>query len=279
MIIRFFTMFVVLQVVGWGSIQNGRFEIPDPNGATPYFCPPLDWTVENYAGLHESFIVEPENGQYISWTIDRPAQGETFCLLSTGDVFGPGSDPQIIRSSICQTVSFSSGDVLKGSYFFGTTDYSPYNDTGNIMLFPVDPNEGLRDILLATINVADVGDYSATQEWQHFEYTFTEVTQGDYFLTCEVIDVRDTKYKSYLAIDNLRVCYGTPLYGDINFDCAVDLKDFELFSQVWLADCNDPNTYDPNYPCFDADFNPDELIDPNDLILLSECWLENYRSE
>lgn len=279
MIIRCVAIVVMLQAVGWGSIQNGRFEIPDPNLATEYFTPPMDWNIENYAGLHNAFIVEPEYGQNITWNIGRPAQGEAFCLLSTGDIFGPGSDPQITRSSISQIITFACGDILMGSYFFGTSDYTPYNDTANITLFPVDPNGGLRDILLATVSVVDVGDFGSTENWLEFAYTFDEVTQGEYVLTCEVLDVRDTKYKSYLAVDNLRVCYGTPLFGDINFDCAVDLTDFNLFSHVWLSDCNDPNSYDPNYVCLESDFNGDELIDPNDLILMSEYWLHNYRAE
>lgn len=279
MFIRFFAIFILFQACIFGSIQNGRFEIPDPNQMTQYMTPPMNWQIENYAALLEFLIPNPENGPTVTWKIEHPAEGQTFCLLSTGDLYGPGSDQLITRSSISQSVSFASGDILMGSYFFGTCDYFPYNDTGSIVLFPVDPNDGLRDILLATANVEDVGNFGSTEDWVNFSYTFNEATQGQYLLTCEVIDVRDTKYKSYLAVDNLRVCFGTPLYGDINLDCAVDLTDFDFFAHLWMADCSDPNTYDPNLPCTIADFNPDELIDPNDLLLFTDCWLENYKAE
>jgi hypothetical protein len=96
-------------------------------------------------------------------------------------------------------------------------------------------------------------------------------------LTCEVLDVADRKYKTYLALDNFKVCYGTPLYGDINLDCAVDLLDFAQLSHLWFSDCSDPNTYDPNYICDYADFDGSLIVDHNDLILMSEHWLENYR--
>jgi hypothetical protein len=270
---------IILQAVVFASIKNGRFEIADPNGATPYFTPPLHWTTENFAGLKSNFIPKPEYGQAVTWTIDYPFQGDFFCLLSTGDILGPGSDSMVTRSSIQQQIGAESGDTLMGFYYFGTCDYMPYNDTANIKLTPVDPNDGLRDILLATISVADVGNYNSTEQWLSFTYTFTSQTQGQYILSCEVIDIRDTKYKSYLAVDNFRICYDIPLYGDINFDCGVDLKDLNIFSHLWLSDCNDPNTYDPNFVCSTADFNCNSIIDPNDLILMSNHWLESYWSE
>lgn len=267
---------ILFQAAVWASIQNARFEIPDPNQATPYFTPPLSWDIENYAGLHSHFTPEPEYGQDVQWTLENPVEGNSFCLLSTGDITGPGSDSQITRSSIRQEITLFEGDVLIGFYYFGTCDYSPYNDTAYIKLSPLDPNDGLRDILLASISVADVGNYSSTEEWLRFSQSFDANTAGNYILSCEVLDVRDTKYKTYLAIDNFRVCSGVPEYGDINFDCTVDLNDYNIFSSLWLSDCNDPNTFDPNFICTDADFNRNWVVEPNDLILMCEHWLENY---
>lgn len=277
MVIRGCIFWVLIQAAVLGSIQNGGFEEAEPNQPSPYFIVPLNWEVENYAGLHSSFVPSPEWGQIIHWQIECPSEGNRFCLLSTGDVRGPGSDNDITRSSMSQSAYFAAGDILMGSYFFGTCDYVPYNDTAAIVLTPVDPNSGLRSLLLETISVSDVGDYSSTDGWVPFAFTFNTKTAGEYVLTCEVTDISDRKYKSYFAIDNLRVCYGSPLYGDINQDCGVDLLDFAEFSNVWLSDCTDPNTYDPNYICENADFDCSTIIDPNDLILMSEHWLENYR--
>jgi len=278
MVIRGCILLVLIPAAVLGVIQNGGFEIAEPNQPSPYFTVPLNWETENYAGLHNNFTPHPEWGQSVDWTIERPSEGSNFCLLSTGDALGPNSDSQILRASIGQTVYFASGDTLMGSYFFGTCDYVPYNDTANILLVPADPNDGLRNIILESICVADVGDFCSTEEWVPFSFTFNANTAGEYNLVCEVIDILDNKYKTYLAVDNLRMCYGTPLYGDINQDCGVDLLDIYELTHVWLSDCSDPNTYDPNYICDNADFDGSTIIDCNDLMLMSEHWLENYRA-
>jgi hypothetical protein len=277
MVIRGSIFLILIQAAVLGSIQNGGFEFADPNQPNPHCIFPRDWTVENYASLHTHFVPSPEWGQVVNWKIHGPVEGTRFCLLSTGDLYGPGSDTQITQSSMSQKISFANGDILMGSYFFGTCDYRPYDDTATILLSPVDPNDGLRNILIESISVEDVGNYGATIGWMPFSFTFTPETAGCYKLYFEVKDVTDNKYKSYLAIDNLRICNGIPLYGDINQDCGVDLQDVAYFSNLWLADCNDPNTYDPNYICRNADFDGNMIIDPNDLVLMSEHWLENYR--
>ena len=49
-----------------------------------------------------------------------------------------------------------------------------------------------------------------------------------------------------LALDNVNLCYA-PEYGDLNYDCFVDMFDFSLFAEDWLCDCSDPaNLPDPN---------------------------------
>jgi hypothetical protein len=268
--------------VSQGQLLNGGFEIPDPNRATPWFTPPLDWDIFNYAGLHSEFIPQPEYGQTVSWTIPAAYEGQYFLLLSTGDAEGPGSDPMITYSSIEQAITVCPGNVLYGSYFFGTCDYRPYNDTGTIKLIPVDPNDGLRPILLVSVSVDELGNFQSTDGWQQFSYTFTNETCGPYYLYCEVRDVLDTQYQSYLALDQFRICQSVPAYGDLNSDCGVDYEDLSILGRGWLADCNDPNVIsDPNIPCNILIPDPNHLgniIGIEHLMLMSENWLEQIRN-
>lgn len=289
-----------------GSILNPSFEIPDPN-VSVWFIPPLHWTRiytrtinynDCYAGLHSEFLPLPEHDNEVDWFISGPYHKSKFVLLSTGDL-GRGSDEEITYATITQTVTFTPGQRISGAYFFGTCDYLQYNDYGKIYLQPVDPNSGLpMEIILAYMDVERVGDFSSTDDWIPFQYDFTEQTAGTYKLICTVQDVQDTIYKSYLAVDGLKVC--TPLYdhGDLNMDCSIDLQDLYILSNAWLSECPDPNSidddpntipttpwppgfiFDPNYvrdpncPCEIADINKNWWVDPNDLEILSDHWLD-----
>jgi hypothetical protein len=271
-------------VFSLGQLQNGGFNAadPDPNRVNHWFVPPLfyplHWETLNYACLHSSFIPYPEYGQTVSWTIPAPVEGNQFVLLSTGDAEGIGSDPRIEFSSIQQTITACPGDILTGSYFFGTCDYRPFNDIGTITLMPIDPNNGLRPLVLLSICIEDLGDFQSTEGWQSFYHRFTEDTCGQYYLYCEVRDILDRSFKSYLALDNFRICAGIPGFGDLNQDCSVDFFDFEILAKSWLADCNDPNVIsDPNIPCnlFVTDPNaPENIVDGEFLLKMSEVWLE-----
>ena len=271
-----------------GQPYNGDFEIPDESRPNTYYdpnvYPPLGWDWQdtdnnkNYVGLHTDFVPQPEQGQTIAWVIPAPASGERFVLLSTGDSEGPGSEGLTEYSRIEQIIKVCPGDTLYGSYFFGTCDYSPYNDTGTVKASPVDPNSGLRPILLAFSSVETLGNFKSTDGWQHFQYTFSGETCGDYVLSCEIRDVLDRQYKSYLALDNFRICRAAPGFGDLNHDCGIDYLDLAILSQAWLADCNDPNVLnDPNIPCSLVIQDPnlyDNFINEAQLIQMSENWLE-----
>lgn len=276
-----------------GQLLNPRFDIPDPNRATEWFTPPLHWdwfdTVNplnlNYVGMHTDFDPEPEHGQTVNWSIPGPVEGDYFVLLSTGDAQGTRSETKTLYSSIDQTITLCPGDVLSGYYFFGTTDYRPYNDTALITLDPVDPNDPQhRKIVLVSISVDDVGSYNSTGDWQYFRHQFKTETCGQYVLYAEVRDTRDRIYKSYLALDNFKICRNVPPYGDYNDDCVIDLNDFNILSQAWFADCNDPNTIaDPNIPCepFIVDpnsFDPNlpHIIDLDYMLWISDYWLERF---
>ena len=289
MFIRCFIICAVVQSAVFGVIQNGRFEVADPN-SPPYLVAPLHWTRvphpqsnyldDCYASLHTDFD-SPNSG----WRISHPQEGQYFVLLSTGG-FDNVDDRNVKGAAISQEVFLSGGDIIMGSYFFGTTDYRPFFDFGRITLERTDDPNNWFVIPGTYCDVADVDSYQSTHYispetngWISFTYAIEPNQAGSYFIKCEVIDFSDTIYPSFYAVDNLRVCYGVPLYGDLNSDCAVDLGDFTILSNLWLADCTDPNTYDPNFVCARADINLDNVVDPNDLILMSEYWLTNYKAD
>lgn len=278
--------------VSQGQPDNGSFEIPDEARPNRYYdpnrFPPLNWdwldssTNKNYVGLHTQFIPKADYGQSITWTIPCTVDGSTFVLLSTGDALGPGpdSDRYTEYSSIEQIVHICPGDVLYGSYFFGTCDYKPYSDTAMVEATPVDPNSGGQYVLLVSVSVDKLGNFMSTDGWQHFQYAFSGETCCDYLLHCEVRDMLDRSYQSYLALDNFRICRGELGFGDLNRDCSIDYNDFSILSQAWLADCNDPNVLnDPNIPCNLVIQDPnvsDNFIDTKQLTQMSEHWLEQF---
>ena len=146
-------------------------------------------------------------------------------------------------------------------------------DYATIILTP-DSNSGLRDIILLNINVADVGSHSSMNGWGVFEYTFSPEEAGVYELTLTVSDLNDKIYKSYLAVDNVTLCYA-PEYGDFNYDCKVNMLDFAFISNDWLNDCSDPAYFDdPNSLCkFGTDIDGNGPVDANDLFLMTQNWL------
>ncbi len=302
----------VFAVVGilWGTVLNESFEIPDPND-NEWFIPPLHWTrlTDNqyedcYAGIHSEFVPRPQydrNRDLVHWNIPGPVDGSRFVVLSTGDL-GLNSDSIIDHAAISQVITFEPGQRLTGYFFFGTCDFLHYNDYGTISLFPVDPNSGLpEEIVLAYKDVMAVGDYGSMEDWEAFSYDFTASTAGTYELTCAVYDIHDTIYKSYLAVDGLRLC--SPLWdkGDINMDCSIDLTDLFILSSAWLSECPDPNAMDgdpntvpvrpvppgyviipdpnymsdPNCPCEISDLDGNYWVDHEDLRILTDNWLEN----
>ena len=280
------TVMCALCTVAQGNPANGSFEIPDPNRATEWFTPPLNWDWDNtpnnlnYANLVQNFT-SPQG----CWTIPaptHPTHGNFFVLLSTGDAEGPRSDGKTEYSSIEQIITVCPGDTFYGDYFFGTCDYGSFCDTGIIQLFLVDPIEGEPNtITIVSESVATVGD-RGYKGWEDFHYTFDIEECREYLLYCEVRDVGDRFYNSYLALDNFRICRADPNNADINNDCRVDLLDLSLLSKGWLVDCGiSGNWDDPNLPCQLLTVDPNTLSEPVENIIdmeyllpVTESWLE-----
>jgi hypothetical protein len=292
------------------ALDNGLFEYGDPN-LTPYaFTPPINWErIPNpdrlddcYAGLEPNFI-PPELS--VDWNIPYPYQGDAFVVLSTG---GIGGDGEIKSSTISQEVFLNDGDTIMGAYYFGTTDYRPYNDYAGIYFeLAADPNDypgSLEHFLIpeAQCSVDSIGSFKSTFElspdtggWITFSHTVEPNQVGPYFLRCEVVDLLDTIFNTYFAIDGLRICRGGRSIADLDGDCDVDLLDYSIISKVWMTFCpdipiddpnfpGDPNDYpppvtNPNIPCQLADLDNSWFVDPNDLMIFSDQWLINNSSD
>ncbi len=263
-----------------GEIYNADFELFDPNDGSG-FDKPTGWNPENYAAsvtLFKPKIESPNYGDYKNWKIDPiegllPFEGDRLVVLSTGQIQPPGSTG---HGTISQNIQVYAGQTFFGEDFFGTCDYlASFNDFARIRLvadansFPYeDPN----DISLVHIDVKEVGSYGSTNGWQHFEHPFTQQEEGTYDLVCHVEDKRDKIVNSYLAVDNFYLCVA-PEYGDINYDCQTDMKDFGLLAYTWLCDYRDPNNItDPNSILY-GDLNENDWVNADDLSLMAGSWL------
>jgi hypothetical protein len=185
------------------NVANGGFESYSYDSSLDANVP-AGWQRENYAAVVHNFIPQPVRGSAENWKIDlqqglTPFEGDSFVVLSNGDI-----EPDPWSASLRQTVSFAPGEKLCGAYFFGTADWGVmYNDYGTIKL-TAESGSGLSDITLVSITVDDVGRYSSTNGWVHFESTvFIPSTAGIYTIEVAVYDVGDTAYDSYLAVDGL----------------------------------------------------------------------------
>ncbi len=254
-------------VVYGAGLDNSDFEFGEP--APIYdFNQPMGWMRENYAAIVNNFIPQPTHGSIRNWQIDvneglYPYYGQNFVVLSTGDI---SPDPTYAR--IIQQVHVEAGWIFSGYYFFGTCDYSPYSDYATIKMVPSDSNTPLRDIIFVNIAVEDVNDYGSMSGWEYFEYTFDADEEGMYDLTLIVNDGQDAIFKSYLAVDHLKLrCVE---YGDLNTDCKVDFMDYALLAENWIIDCSQPI-----HDCSAADLFEDEMIDYKDIAVLAEYWLDN----
>jgi hypothetical protein len=279
-VISVYLVFIILGICSGetipGEIYNGDFELFDPNDGSG-FDKPTGWNTDNYAAsvtLFKPEIESPQYGSYENWKIDPitglpPFEGDRLVVLSTGQIQRPGSTN---HGTISQNIQVNAEQTLFGAYFFGTCDYlSSFNDFAWIRLV-ADANSSYNDIDLVHIDVEDVGSYGSTDGWQRFEHFFTQQEEGTYDLVCQVEDYYDNIVNSYLAVDNFRLCVA-PEYGDINYDCQTDMKDFGLLAYTWLCDYRDPNNItDPNDILY-GDLDENDWVNADDLSLMAGSWL------
>ncbi len=286
-------------------LDNGLFELGYSPSGSYDFLPPLYWTriphpdshyqEECYAGIHSEFQEGSTN-----WDITDPFEGESFVVLHSGGFRGV-QDREVKGAAIAQQVTLTAGDLIIGAYFFGTTDYMPYNDYGQIALeLAGDPNDypdSQKSFIIkeSFCDIDEINSFRSTLDispetngWIPFSHVVEPNQVGPYYIRCEVVDERDSVYNSYYAVDGLRICRGGKSQADLNFDCDVNLEDFSIISEAWLTFCpdidvNDPNfpfdpnevtIADPNIPCQLADIDNDWFVDPNDVVIFTDEWLK-----
>lgn len=164
------------------------------------FDTPADWQYENYAAVVNNFESQGPNWEIDPQTGLNPFEGDSFVVLSNGNM-----TPETSYAKIWQEIIISAGQAISGAYFFGTTDWEPYHDYGTIKLI-APSGSGIADIELVNISVNDVGTYSSTTGWLTFQSElFTSATAGTYTLECAVYDDIDYMFSSYLAVDGLAI--------------------------------------------------------------------------
>ncbi|OXU14976.1 hypothetical protein SMSP1_01169 [Sedimentisphaera salicampi] len=208
-----FSLFVLCSLCLYGAeLLNGSFETFDENDPNVF---EQTWETTNSVRCVSSFGTEnvtfehSQNSQ-VEWPLN-PAyavHGDYFAVLSTGDT--GSSDSDSIMAEIRQKIKFEPGEVFGGAYFFATGDYLGWNDYAKITLNPAsrERENELSPIQIefhngkTEIDVQTVGDFRSMENWNTFEYEFTEDTAGEYYLTCGVYDRNDRIYKSYFMLDN-----------------------------------------------------------------------------
>lgn len=275
-----------------GEPNNGRFELFDVNG--PYgtygFNTPTGWYCDaNYAAVVDKLT--PRDYRWKLQTDLLPFDGNHFLLLSTGTENILRYEPN--NAKIWQTISVNAGDKLTGVYFFGTRDYSSFLDWGEIKLTPL-ADSNLHELSIVYVTVEDVGSFGSNDAgsmsgWKRFEYTFNADEAGIYKLTIRACDYHDAVYDTFFAVDGLVLCHNPAQAGDFSCDCTVNFEDFAFLAADWLCNCKDPNIFndpqsdpnlynDPNSNCLlGTDLSNDGPVDANDLMILSENWLEGIK--
>jgi len=101
-------------------------------------------------------------------------------------------------------------------------------------------------------------DESVPGDWFIIDYTATNI--GD----CNV-----DFYEWFVHDPNRDISFFYVRTRDFNNDTKVDFADFSILASHWReADCSDPNW------CGGTDLDTDGNVDPNDLMLFVEYWLE-----
>ncbi|MEI7458943.1 MAG: PEP-CTERM sorting domain-containing protein [Pirellula sp.] len=126
-----------------------------------------------------------------SYSSYNPVQGAFFAQITggTADVY----------QTLSQTFTASAGETLKGSAFFMTLDYLPFNDDGYVRLT-------LGNEVLFQSSVGALGNTSGNSSgtaWTPFSYLF--VSSGTYTLEAGVINRLDLLADSVLGIDNVQL--------------------------------------------------------------------------
>jgi hypothetical protein len=278
---------------------TGLWTITDPNTLDPNFVEP------NIAAYN---VVDPNVDSTLSQAISfvHEATYRVSIDVLTGE-FNYGSDAFMVtlgnkklsmiadaNSTITELFTPTSGDTFTIAWNKeGTINID------NVSVRCAEPRP-VEEFRIASKSLGSdpnqIPRYGSTEDWVEFEHVIESNQAGPYVLYCEVVDESDAVVSTYLAVDGLRICRGGKALSDLNDDCDVNLIDYSILSEAWLAFCpdpdspfyNDPNSYDRNdyppvadsnvIPCLLANLDNSWLedswfVDSNDLLIMSDEWL------
>lgn len=288
---------LVCQAAAIVSPFNGSFELSEPNESkSSQFSFPINdpngWQTINFVTVSSGFLPLNFPGTKTNWQINmdiglRPFKGNNVLVLSS-------SDSSVGTAEARQSVTIGEGDRITGAYFFGTCDYRPWDDWGDIRLIP--KTSGLPVILVAYADIDLLGEnFGSFGGWQKFSHIFSAAEAGDYDLVLSVNDKDDFQLESYLIVDNITIFRNDPANpqpedGDFNCDGTVDIADFAMLANDWQYDCAHPRMYDdrdhstqyydPNCNCLlGTDMNKNGIVEYNDITILSDNWLLGQKQE
>jgi hypothetical protein len=132
-----------------------------------------------------------------SYSSYNPVQGAFFAQVTggTADVY----------QTLSQTFTARAGEILKGSAFFTTLDYLPFDDHGYVRFT-------LGNEILFQSSVGALGNingHSSGTPWTSFSYLI--VSSGTYTLEAGVKNRLDSVADSVLGIDNVQLFVPEPV--------------------------------------------------------------------
>lgn len=275
--------------------------IVDPNITDPNIVDPNTACYNPYllgseaSTLSQTVLIEPNQTYLVSIDVLKGSfnSGSDFFSVTLGDQTSEMT--AYTNKTITQLFTPTESDILiiawENEGTISIDNVSVRNTAGECFQYPAEEFTIIYKSVGREPN--DIPRFESTGDWVPFEYSVEPNQVGPYYLRCEVVDFQDSAYNSYLAIDGLRICKGGRSTADLNNDCDVNLQDYSILSEAWLAFCPDspfydPNSYDPNdyptptdpnIPCQLADFDNSWFVDSNDLVFMSDQWLYNTSSE
>ncbi len=135
--------------------------------------------------------------------------------------------------------------------------------------FTSEPNaEGLLAVYWGEEHLGNVDERYVLDGMREYSFELPQVYQpGTYVIKFRVDSF--SLVPTTVIIDNISTGVGTAGY-DYKIDGKIDFLDFAKFSSHWMqTDCNDNNNW-----CDRADLDESGTVDPNDLKIFTQRWLE-----
>ena len=184
-----------------------------------------------------------------------------LCLSATG--LGLILGPELVTNGVFD--GNADGWVMTGDFIYlGGRVYLSYNDTGTVYQ-PISITAGKTYFFSVNISSATgvftvkLGNGTASDLSTGLNSVTIVAGSGD-----ATVLITGTTSDRIGTVDNVSV---REVSANFNGDCIVNLVDYAIFANDWLAET--PDIDDPN-----VDMNGDDVVDINDLLLFVDQWLD-----